>query len=392
MDNIITTPFKFLGGFITASGSSVTVSNILKESIVGSDETNGIIMNIDASPIRGEYKCEIYRIYVQDAIRYLLTVHDISRTHLLELNSSVTQYLKKWANMVRSANPGILYHSQGLGLTSVEQIYQQQHASVIASAMTVGDSRVKNALAAKVQRETALRRKSTGTVTNHALVEGVLTTVMGNEPHETQTNPQSTKEKVCQKVKTRLRKEEDMKVEEKCRSLQVQGNWVELVIQEQSDLKWKSSLCNTPRGVFEFALNGMLNWLPTADNLVRWGKVLSPKCPLCKGRQTLRHVLNMCPVALKDRYTWRHNSVLMELVSTLKLWHAKSNPEVIIRCDLSPDYLEGGTHTTIPPDILPTPLVPDITVQDPVKRTLTLIELTVPFDQNAQDAEDRKSA
>ncbi|KAI8486776.1 hypothetical protein Bbelb_355240 [Branchiostoma belcheri] len=183
-----------------------------------------------------------------------------------------------------------------------------------------------------------------------------------------------------------------MKVEEKCRSLQVQGNWVELVIQEQSDLKWKSSLCNTPRGVFEFALNGMLNWLPTADNLARWGKVLSPKCPLCKGRQTLRHVLNMCPVALKDRYTWRHNSVLMELVSTLKLWHAKSNPEVTIRCDLSPDYLEGGTHTTIPPDILPTPLVPDITVQDPVKRTLTLIELTVPFDQNAQDAEDRKSA
>ncbi|KAI8515786.1 hypothetical protein Bbelb_065990 [Branchiostoma belcheri] len=209
---------------------------------------------------------------------------------------------------------------------------------------------------------------------------------MGTEPHETQTNPQSTKEKVCQKVKTRLRKEEDMKVEEKCRSLQ-QGNWVELVIQEQSDLKWKG-----PRGVFEYALNGMLNWLPTADNLVRWGKVLSPKCPLCKGRQTLRHVLNMCPVALKDRYTWRHNSVLMELVSTLKLWHAKSNPEVIIRCDLSPDYLEGGTHTTIPPDILPTPLVPDITVQDPVKRTLTLIELTVPFEQNAQDAEDRKSA
>ncbi|KAI8494168.1 hypothetical protein Bbelb_279280 [Branchiostoma belcheri] len=80
------------------------------------------------------------------------------------------------------------------------------------------------------------------------------------------------------------------------------------------------------------------------------------------------------------------------LVSTLKLWHAKSNPEVTIRCDLSPDYLEGGTHTTIPPDILPAPLVPDITVQDPVKRTLTLIELTVPFDQNAQDAEDRKSA
>ena len=98
-------------------------------------------------------------------------MNKISRTHLTELNSSVTQYLKKWANMMRSANPGLLYHSQGLGLTSVEQIYLQQHASVIASAVTVGDPSVKNALAAKVQRESALRRKSTGTVICHTLVE-----------------------------------------------------------------------------------------------------------------------------------------------------------------------------------------------------------------------------
>ncbi|KAI8516825.1 hypothetical protein Bbelb_054060 [Branchiostoma belcheri] len=127
-----------------------------------------------------------------------------------------------------------------------------------------------------------------------------------------------------------------------------------------------------------------------AINCVRWGKVLSPKCPLCKGRQTLRHVLNMCPVALKDRFTWRHNSVLVE--HTLKLWYAESNPEVTIRCDLNLDYLEGGTHTTIPPDILPTSLVPYITLQDPVQRKLTLIELTVPYEKNAQHTEDRKSA
>ena len=100
----------------------------------------------------------------------------------------------------------------------------------------------------------------------------------------------------------------------------------------------------------------------------------------------------MCPVALKDRYTWRHNSVLRELVTTLKVWHAKANPQTIIRCDLSQDFIEGGTHTTVPPDILPTSLVPDITIQDPVKQTLNLVELTVPFEQNAQHAEDRKMA
>ncbi|KAI8497667.1 hypothetical protein Bbelb_243190 [Branchiostoma belcheri] len=65
---------------------------------------------------------------------------------------------------------------------------------------------------------------------------------------------------------------------------------------------------------------------------------------------------------------------------------------VIIRCDLSPEVLEGGTHTTVPPDIVPTSLVPDITIQNTAEQTLTLIELTVPFEQNTQTAVDRKLA
>ncbi|KAI8496785.1 hypothetical protein Bbelb_254400 [Branchiostoma belcheri] len=33
-------------------------------------------MNVDTSPVRGEYKCEIYRLYIISAIRYLLTGMD----------------------------------------------------------------------------------------------------------------------------------------------------------------------------------------------------------------------------------------------------------------------------------------------------------------------------
>jgi len=136
------------------------------------------------------------------------------------------------------------------------------------------------------------------------------------QPSESQDNhetPAQTKKKLCQTVKARMQKEYDCKVEEHCSTLTVQGRWTELLEAERSDTSWRSSLSNAPRGVFEFALNGMANWLPTRDNLVRWGKLLSTKCPLCKGHQSLRHVLNACPVALTDRYTWRHNSVLKEL-------------------------------------------------------------------------------
>ncbi|KAI8512742.1 hypothetical protein Bbelb_093810 [Branchiostoma belcheri] len=253
----------------------------------------------------------------------------------------------------------------------------QQHATVIASAVTIGDASVQNALQAKVEREGTFTRKRTGNLECHTLVKDTLTSLSSPNSNDNQATPHHTKDKLCRRVKAHIRQTEDNKIEEHCRSLSVQGNWVELIELEQSDTKWRSSLCNSPRGVFEFALSGMVNWLPTRDNLVRWGKVLSSNCPLCQGHQTLRHVLNSCPVALRDtRYTWRHNSVLKELVTTLQQWYSKSGQQVVIRCDLSRESSEVGTHTTIPPDVLPTSLVPDITIQDPIsgKKEVVLFE------------------
>ncbi|KAI8514519.1 hypothetical protein Bbelb_071100 [Branchiostoma belcheri] len=85
-------------------------------------------------------------------------------------------------------------------------------------------------------------------------------------------------------------------------------------------------------GVFEFAVNRMKNWLPT-----RTGQ----PGPLGKGHQSLRHVLNACPVSLTDRYTWRHNSVLNELVTTLQGWYLTLEAAVTIRFGLGPGVLEG---------------------------------------------------
>ena len=60
--------------------------------------------------------------------------------------------------------------------------------------------------------------------------------------------------------------------------------------------------------------------LPTASTLVRWQRQSDPSCPLCKsGIQTNKHVISNCPssVAL-NRYTARHNNVLMLLINWLK--------------------------------------------------------------------------
>ena len=67
-----------------------------------------------------------------------------------------------------------------------------------------------------------------------------------------------------------------------------------------------------------FALNSALDTVPHNSNLVRWKRPVSAGCRLCGGLQTLRHVLNSCPVALgKRRFDYRHDEVLCEIFSYL---------------------------------------------------------------------------
>ena len=74
---------------------------------------------------------------------------------------------------------------------------------------------------------------------------------------------------------------------------------------------WSRVVLRLSDKVLKFAINAVQNTLQHNVNLKRWNKSESDLCPLCGNRQTLLHVLNNCPVALKsDRYTWRYNSVL----------------------------------------------------------------------------------
>ena len=82
--------------------------------------------------------------------------------------------------------------------------------------------------------------------------------------------------------------------------------------------RWRSYLWDVPRGVLKFAINAGLNTLPSLDNLKRWGKRVSDRCPFCGNTQTLLHILSNCPVALdQGLYDWRHNSVLTNLICLL---------------------------------------------------------------------------
>ena len=68
---------------------------------------------------------------------------------------------------------------------------------------------------------------------------------------------------------------------DRVQKLVIQGDFLNLLISEQSNVDWKSFIYGVPKGVMEFAMRSATNILATPDNLKRWGKVKSDNCQRC---------------------------------------------------------------------------------------------------------------
>ena len=136
-----------------------------------------------------------------------------------------------------------------------------------------------------------------------------------------------------------------------------QGKLIELAIQQNTDLTWKSYALNLKKGTLKFITNATIDCLPTNVNLVQWGKRMSDKCPHCGARKTLAHTLNNCKTSLKQgRWTFRHDSIIKYIDKCLD----KSKYEVYVDLDGS----KFSENSTIPPQYIVTTKRPDIVIID----------------------------
>src|SRR3984885_11851233 len=106
-----------------------------------------------------------------------------------------------------------------------------------------------------------------------------------------------------------------------------------------------------------YIIRSMYDLLPSAANLVKWGKTNDDKCPLCQEKQTLEHVLSACKVSLaQGRYTWRHNKVLYELPDITDTARMKANRK--IRSDnTNRFFLRAGQPTSHTPNTVGLPTI-----------------------------------
>ena len=364
-------PQKFLGSLVTFSGKTSEIFTMIK------DKLNTKLSNIDNCLVRNEYKVNIYSKYFLPSIRFILTVHDLHKTHLTELDTLSDKYLKAWLGVPKQgANNAFLHEKHALNIPRISDLYEECHCLAYSRTRLLADPLVNHCLDSKLERESEWTQKSSTIAT----CASVHSTAMSNSKNDQWKTVKSS-------VKTYLKEKQSSYWSETIEPLIFQGDFVKLLQKENQDLTWKSIISGLPQHVLRFATNACINSLPSPDNLLRWGKKLNSKCALCGNTGTLHHILSNC-TKMMDRYTWRHNSVLSYVIS---------------QCTSSPDYLakrfklyadiEGYSlaGATVPPFILPTQLRPDLVLVWEEGKEILVVELTVPFEPNIEHAQSRKT-
>ena len=122
----------------------------------------------------------------------------------------------------------------------------------------------------------------------------------------------------CKFISSHYKNIDDTYSISKAVQLQVQGQWTQWINYIQNDFSWKSLLA-LPVNLVSFCLASTFDVLPSPSNIRRWKISTDAACTLCrKDVCTTAHILGACKVALKQgRYTFRHDVVLREIVSSL---------------------------------------------------------------------------
>lgn len=196
--------------------------------------------------------------------------------------------------------------------------------------------------------------------------------------------------------------------------LSQQGAWTWWESFLRRKISW-SEIWHSDASRIKFLVQSVYDVLPSSANLHIWGMSESPSCPLCSRKSTLKHILSACPKALGEgRYRWRHDQVLKklaEIVATaisdcsckpktkaicfIKAGEKSSTVRKSSTCMLASarDWqlrVDLGNQLNIPVQITTSSLRPDLLVWSTVSRQVIMLELTVPWEENLEEAFERK--
>ena len=149
LDSIKDSPMKFLGACVSFQSTSREGFTFIHNKL------ESMLMNIESTHIRPEFKVRIYTQYAMPSIRFALTVHDLTSTQ-----RKSTRYLKSWLGVPKcGATSAIIYSSAGRNSQSMSHLYFQCRSLSIARTFEKADIRTIQALDSKIRREEHFVRK-----------------------------------------------------------------------------------------------------------------------------------------------------------------------------------------------------------------------------------------
>ena len=172
-------------------------------------------------------------------------------------------------------------------------------------------------------------------------------------------------------------------------TLSIQSKFKDVVALEPTCRVWNRIISSLPSGQLSFMLRASADCLPTPLNLRRWKYITDPKCKLCSlPTPTTLHILNNCQTALvQGRYTWRHDSVLKQIVQRFR--NVLSEGQALY-ADLPGFLANTSPPVTIPLNLSSTSDRPDLVIISPDE--IGILELTVCYNapSNLEAAKKRK--
>ena len=192
-----------------------------------------------------------------------------------------------------------------------------------------------------------------------------------------------------------------------------QGAWLHWEGVRNEKLSW-GKIWQMEARELSFKLKSVYDVLPSPSNLCLWGLKEDPNCKLCGKPANLEHVLSSCRTALTEgRYTWRHNMVLKEVAAGLEEARKNKKKKQLTFIKFVPagstesrsdrgcqgilatasDWIlmaDLQTQLVFPAEITVTRLRPDIVMWSRSTRNLIIIELTGPWEERLEEANEKR--
>lgn len=358
---------KFLGVPITIP----LTNRQQKEHLI--EKLGQLLERVDRTPVTRRQKLLLYKAGICPRVSWDLAILNLPTSWISStLESKATYHLKKWSGLAKCADPSRLYLPKmmgGLQLPSITMLYKKLKISQASLMFTSRDPIIQHIVRRRLEKEDSLQRVSFRPMR-------VARDVMAEDPGV-------SKHQLVSRTKIQLNNSDATIRHQHTIGLQQQGQMMRCTT-ERAACIWSAAINNLPSGSLKFILNAATNTLPHNSNLALWRKsdgVLSD-CKLCGKRQTLLHILNNCAVACDlRRYNFRHDAVL-EVIADLIKGHLQPGQEMV--ADL-PSY-----HYNYPLQVGTTDLRPDIVIWQNKPKVVTILELTVCYETNFDEAKNRK--